>query len=225
MTRMRTALAGALLALVVALVVVGARRQPQIALTDRVPNYTFVTEVYAGQSLCQANEIVPADTAALRMTIGTYGKPGPPLAIVVTAPPPASPSARAVAIARGRLAEGWRQGVISVPVSRVAQTHAEAMVCIANRGPWPVAIAGTTPPAHYGFDDYLNGQSLASEVRIDYMLPGRPSWFSMLAKLAQRMTFGKGTYIGWMGWIAPLLLMLALVVVLVRVLVRAERDG
>jgi len=182
MTRMRAALAGALVALIVALVVVGARRQPQIASTDRVPNYTFVTEIFAGQSLCQGNEIVPVGTAALRMTIGTYGKPGPPLVIRVTGPVSAATGARTVAIARGKLAEGWLQGVISVPVSRVAQTHAEARVCIANRGLWPVAIAGTTPPANYGFDDYLNGKPLASEVRIDYMLPGRPSWFSMLGK-------------------------------------------
>jgi hypothetical protein len=225
MTRTSTALAGALLALVIALIVVGARQQPQIASTDRVPNYTFVTEVLAGQKLCQANEIVPADTAALRMTIGTYGKPGPPLAIAVTAPVSGSPGAPASRIASGGLAEGWRQGVISVPVSRVRQTHAQATVCIANRGSWPVAIAGTTPPAQYGFADSLNGQVLFSEVRIDYMLPGRPSWFSMLGALAQRMTFGKGTYIGWMAWIAPLLLMLGLAVVVVRVLLRAERDG
>ncbi len=222
MTRTRTALAGALLALVIALVVVGARRQPQIASTDRVPNYTFVTEVFAGQQLCQAKEIVPAGTAALRMTIGTYGKPGPPLAIAVTAPVPGAPARR---ITSGDLAEGWRQGVISLPVSHVAQTHAPATVCIANRGAWPVAIAGTTPPAHYGFADTLNGQALPSEVRIDYMLPGHPSWFSMLGTLAQRMTFGKGTYVGWMAWIAPLLLMLALAAVVVRVLLRAERDG
>ena len=222
MTPVRWALAGALLAIVVALIVLLTGRQAQIAGTDRVPNYTFVTELYSGQQLCQSNEIVPAGTAALRMTIGTYGKPGPPLAIAISAAPSAAPKAPLRRISTGGIAKGWRQGVISVPVTPVRAIHAQASVCIANRGPRPVAIAGTTPPAHYGFDDTVDGTALSSEVRIDYMLAGRPSWFAMLSTLAQRMTFGKGTYIGWMGWIAPLLLMLALVVVLVRVLLREE---
>jgi hypothetical protein len=225
MTPARWALAGALLAIVVALIVLLTGRQAQIASTDRVPNYTFVTELYSGQQLCQANEIVPAGTAALRMTIGTYGKPGPPLAIAISAPASYARKAPMRRISTGGIAKGWRQGVISMPVTRVTRIHAEANVCIANRGPWPVAIAGTTPPANYYVADSVDGNALSSEVRIDYMFAGRPSWFAMLSTIAERMTLGKGSYIGWMGWIAPLLLMLALVIVLVRVLLREEGDG
>ena len=165
---------------------------------------------------------MPADTAALRMTIGTYYKPGPPLAISITAAATAAASSPQRPLAHGLIAEGWKQGVVLLPISRVSGEHAQATVCIQNRGRWPIAIAGTTLPAQYGFADSVDGQPLTSEVRIDYMLPGRPSWFSMLSTLARRMTYGKGTYVGWMAWIAPLLLMLAVAALMVRVLLREE---
>jgi hypothetical protein len=224
-TPTRATVGAALLGIVVALVVVGSESHPQIASTDRVPNNTFVSDLASGQKICQANEIVPGGTAALRMTIGTYGKPGPRLAIAITAPGSGQDGAKPRLISSARIAEGWKQGVVSLAVSRVARTHADATVCITDAGRWPVAIAGVTPPANFGLNDYIDGSYVGSEVRIDYLLPGHPSWFAMLATLAHRMTLGKGTYVGWMGWMAPLVLMLALVGLLVRVLLREERGG
>ncbi len=222
MTRTRAAIAGGLLALVVAVLAVAAEQQVQLASTDRVSTEEFVTELVPGGRLCQANEIVPAGAAALRMTIGTYGKPGPPLRIAITA---ATVGSASKSISSASIPEGWRQGVVVLPVSRVSQTYGDATVCISDAGRWPVAVAGATPPAEYGLLDYVDGKRVLSEVRIDYLLPGKPSWFSMLSRIAYRMTLGKGTYVGWMGWLAPLLLMLALVGVLVRVLLREERDA
>jgi hypothetical protein len=47
----------------------------------------------------------------------------------------------------------------------------------------------------------------------------------MIGRLAYRLTLGKGSYIRPLGWIAPLLLMLAVAGVLVRLLLREEREA
>jgi hypothetical protein len=214
MTPLRAVLAGGALVLALALAHVLAHPRTQIAWTDRVANNQYVTGLATGERLCQGNEIVPAGTAALRMTIGSYGKPGPPLAVDVRA------ANRTVAVAS--IPAGWHQGVVLLPVPRIRHTYGDATVCIQDRGS-PIAVAGTTLPNQYGFADSLDGSPLTSEVRIDYMLSGRPSWFSMVDKLAYRMTLGKGSYIRSLGWIAPLLLMLAAAGMLVRVLLREER--
>ena len=209
--------------LVLALVHVLAHGRTQIAGTDRVPNDEFVTTLAHGQRLCQGNEIVPAGTAALRMTIGTYGKPGPPLTISITVPGGAR-AREPVEVDRVAIAPAWRQGMVVLPVPHIAKNYGNATVCIRDRGD-PIAVAGTTYPNEYGFTDSLDGAELTSEIRIDYLLPGKPSWFSMIGRLAYRLTLGKGSYIRPLGWIAPLLLMLAVAGVLVRLLLREEREA
>jgi hypothetical protein len=222
-TPLRAVLAGGALVLAIALAHVLGHTRTQIAGTDRVPNNVFVTNVKQDQRLCQANEIVPAGATSLRMTIGTYDKPGPALDIAITEPA----TARGLApreVDHATIAAGWRQGVVVLPVPRVRHTYANATVCIRDRGA-PIALGGTTYPNEYGFTDYFDGTKLTSEIRIDYLLPGKPSWFSMLSKLAYRLTLGKGSYIRPLGWIAPLLLMLAVAGVMVRLLLREEREA
>jgi len=210
--------------LVLVLVHVLAHGRTQIASTDRVDPLAFVVVLTPGSRLCQQDEIVPSDTAALRMTIGTYGDPGPRLAFAVTVPDPAGPTATRL-LASGVLAHGWQQGKVRIPIApRVRGNHTGATVCISNLGATQVAIAGSTVLGDYGFNDYLNGRYYAAEVRVDYMLPGRPSWLEMVPRLAYRMTLGKGG-VGAIGWIAPLLAMLALAAIVVRVLLAAERES
>ena len=222
-TPLRAVLACGALVLVLVLAHVLVHGRTQIAGTDRVPNNVFVTDLARGQRLCQGNEIVPAGTAALRMTIGTYGKPGPPLTISITAPGGAR-AGESAEVDRATIAPGWRQGIVILPVPRIAESYGSATVCIRDRGV-PIALAGTTYPNEYGFTDSLDGTALTSEIRIDYLLPGKPSWFSMVGSLAYRLTLGKGSYIRPLGWIAPLLLMLVVAGVLVRLLLREEREA
>jgi hypothetical protein len=212
-TPLRAVLAGGTLVLALALAHVLGHTRTQIAGTDRVPNNVFVTGLAKGQQLCQRNEIVPEGTAALRMTIGTDSTPGhvipgPPLAIDITAPATAR-GAAPHRVSSAAIAAGWRQGVVTLPVPAIRRTYGNATVCIRDRGT-KIALAGTTYPNEYGFTDYFDGTELTSEVRIDYLLPGKPSWSSMLSTLAYRLTLGKGSYIRPLGWIAPLLLMLAI---------------
>jgi hypothetical protein len=178
------------------------------------------------EHLCQYNEVVPPGTTALRMTFGDYDKPGPPLGIEITASRKVAGAVQVEQVARGHLAVGWAQGVVLVPITHVRHEVDGAVVCISNRGRSPVAIAGLpTSVGDFGLYDLQDGVSAPVEVRIDYMLPGHPSWFGMLGTLAHRMTLGKGSYIGILGWLAPLLLVLALGAAAVRALLAEEREG
>ena len=73
----RGVLAGGLLAIAVAFAVLLTHSEPRRSGTDYTPNADFATVLRPGQETCQAHELLPADTAAVRMTIGTYGAPGP----------------------------------------------------------------------------------------------------------------------------------------------------
>jgi hypothetical protein len=222
MTPARAALGVCGLGLVIALLVVLGQRQTQIASTDRVDNNAFVIGVPGGSRLCQEDEIVPSGTVALRMTIGTYGTPGPSFRFTITVPRRHGGGRRL--LAAGALPYGWKQGVVSIPIApHVHGAYGDATVCMDNLGKTNVALAGSTVLGDYGFNDYLNGHYVLTEARIDYLLPGRPSWFDMIGTIAERMTLGKGSYVGWAGWIAPLLLMIAVVVLVVRVLAAEER--
>lgn len=218
-TPARGVLMGAALVFGLALAHVLAHTRTQLAWTDRVPNNVFVTVLERGEQLCQSHEILPAHTADLRMTIGTYGppgrgNPGPPLSIYIRAGEHHLAST---------IRAGWHQGRVLLAIPPPSRTWGDATVCIRNRGN-QIALAGTTYPNSYGFDDSLGGVSLTSEVRIDYMLAGKPSWFSMIGALTYRLTLGKGSYIRPLGWLAPLLLMVAAAALALRLILREERE-
>jgi hypothetical protein len=223
MTPLRAVLAGGLVALLCVLAVILSDRRPQIASTDRVPNGQFATVIDRDQRLCQQGEIVPAGTAALRMTIGDYDKPSPPLRIDITKPA-SSPGSRSQTISTALIAGGWRQGAVELAIAPVRREVADATVCLENLGANPIAIGGLSDAGgDYGLYDVEDGTSDPVEVRIDFMLKGRPSWFAMLATIANRMTLAKGGYAGAIGWAGPLLAMLAIVALLVRTLLTEER--
>jgi hypothetical protein len=198
---------GALAVVILAMLLHGG---PRRSGTDRTPDGSFVLTLGAGQQTCQEGELLPADTAALRMTIGTYGTPGPPLKASVL-------GASGRVLTRGGLAAGWRQGIISIPVHHVSHAQAPVRVCLTDAaagGAGKIAIAGTRgePGSTMSVD---SAPEPGVRVRIDYMRPGRETWLQMLPTLAHRLSLGKsGLVRGW-AWIAvPLLMLLAIILAL-----------
>jgi hypothetical protein len=204
---LRAVVGGCVLVTLLILALVLGPSSPQIASTDRVPNNIFVARLTDGQTLCQSGELIPRGASAIRMTIGTYGAIGPRTVVLIRS------SGRV--IARGGLARGWRQGIVELPISLVRRS-ARGTVCIGNRGHATLALAGLEGFGIYGFVERINGVEQAAEIRLDYMLAGSRSWYSMIGTLVHRMTLAKGSLFRLWEWLAALLLACAVGVIVVR---------
>jgi hypothetical protein len=182
--------------------------------TNLAPFGSFVAVLGAGQSTCQEDELMPADTSAVRATIGSYGRPGPSLQISFT-----GPGSRP--LSSGSLRAGWRQGVVEIPIRHVSATTQGAHVCLRNVGPGSIAIAGALPDPGYHMQVAAN--TVEGRLRYDYMRPGRESWLELLPAIVHRSTFAKSGLLRHWAWAGALVLMLLALGVAARTVVGEER--
>jgi hypothetical protein len=204
-----------LAAVVVILAAVLAQRDQRPSGTNLIHAGSFVATLHAGQSACQAGELLPADTAAVRATIGSYNRPGPLIQISFR-------GSRGEALRSGSLAAGWRQGLVQIPLRRVSLATAGVSVCLRDVGPGAIAIAGQQ--AAPGFQMTVAGKTLEGHLRYDYMRPGRESWLELLPTIVHRSTFAKSGLIRHWAWAAALVLMLLAVALAATTIARAERS-
>ena len=187
---------GAGLALVAGLVLVllllPAQRR---AGSNYVPEYGPVTELRGSATHCEHGQLVPGDTGALNLLVGTYGRPTPRIDVRVTAP-------GGDVVTRGVLPAGRREGRVRVPVERVQQTVNGVDVCIRTGG-------GRT---------VLYGR--AQNVRLAWLRPGTESRLSLLPTIAHRVGLAKLNPLGsWLLAFLALVLAAAWFVAL-RIVVR-----
>jgi hypothetical protein len=123
-------------------------------------------------------------------------------------------------VSTGALAPGWRTGVVTIPVSRVARTLQGATVCLTNLGQRSIAFAGSVPDAD--FYVAIAGKPLSGRLRIEYMRPGRESWFSLLPTLAHRFSLAKADLVRHWAWGGVIVLMLFAVALAARTVIREE---
>ena len=209
----RHVVAAGLTGLLVALVVLLLQQEPRRSGSDLTLNGSFVVILNAGQQACQDQELLPADTSALQMTIGTYGAAGQPLRVSVAGP-------RGEALTSGGLAAGWRQGVVRIPVAHVSRASGSARVCLRNDGSSPLALAGNYPDPGYTMQ-VAGSTSQDRRLRVDYLRPGRESWLELLPTLIYRFSLGKAGFVRHWAWIAVLALMLAALTLSVRTILAA----
>ncbi len=212
MVTTRRVVAAGLLVVVVALTLVLLHTGHRRSGSNLVPNGAFVTGLGTGQQVCQGEELLPADTSAVRVTIGTYGRPGPPVAVTIG-------NARGV-LTSGFLAAGWRQGVVEIPVRHVSRATYGARICLRNSGPGFIALAGDAPDPGYTLE--VDGKPLGAQIRYDYMRPGRESWLEMLPAIVHRSTIAKAWFVRNWAWAAALVLMLLAVGLAARTIAREE---
>jgi hypothetical protein len=208
----RWVLAGGLLAIVVAFTVLLSHSEPRRSGSDLTPNANFAAMLSAGQQTCQDQELLPADTAALRMTIGTYGKPGPRLSVSLTGP-------HGEPLTTGGLAAGWRQGVVEIPVAHVSAATAEARVCLRDDGPSRVALAGDSGDQFHEMQ--VAGKKVENaRLLYEYMRPGSESWLQLLPTAVYRFSLGKSDLVRHWAWVGALVLMLLAVALVMRTILR-----
>jgi hypothetical protein len=149
-----------------------------------------IAVVAANTRVCQANEVVPRGTTALRLALNTAIGP----AVTVEA------TSGARLVTRGSVASGWRGRDVTVAVRRVERTstHVELCMTIAPSSE-PVGLLGeSAAPANAATNA---GAKLPGRVGVEYLKPGRRSWWSLVLPTARRMGLGRA---GAGTWIALL---------------------
>jgi hypothetical protein len=181
-TPVRAVLAGGLLVAVVALAVVLLDGSPRQAGSNYVAEFEEAQKLRGGREHCQAGQVVPRDAAALRLLVGTYGRPAPAIDVEVTHPD--GP------ITSGRRPAGGSEGHLVIPLDRVDRTVGGATVC--------VRIGGRGRNVLYG---------QAGNVRLEYLRQGSESWIALAPTVAHRFGLAKANPFGsWLIVVAVLLL-------------------
>jgi hypothetical protein len=192
------AVAAGLLAVVVALGVVLTRSDTRTAGTNFVRESGPVKQLSGGRRVCQDGELVPGDTAGVRLFVATRGRPLPPLHVDAE-------SARGMVTA-GFLPGGGREGHVTVPLKRVARTTLGSVVCIRARGSSKAVLYGT-----------------GGRVRLEWQRPGRESWIALMPTISHRFALGKANPFGGLLLALAALVALAAVGLGASLLVRELR--
>ena len=183
-----------------------------MAGSDHASPLIFVANLPGRGSVCQPVVSLPPDAASAQLTLGTYGKPAPELTLRFLAP-----AGRLVA--EGHLAPGAHEGVISIPLRRVASTEGASEACLLVGGRTKVAVAGEGVPVS-SFSEHVNGQPLGGRISLVYFRKGSESWWQLLPVLSERFGLGKASFFGsWLLALAALGL-LGVWVVTIRLLAR-----
>jgi hypothetical protein len=194
---------GALLAVclgvvAIAVVLVLLDSAPRQAGSNYVPEFGPVVTIEGRGEYCQEGEIVPGDAAALRLLVGTYREPTPPVAVTIRR--------EGRQVSRGALPGGREEGHQVIPVTTVEDTTAGATVCVR------VGEAGE------GRRTVLFGT--LEQVRFEWLRPGSESWLEVLPTIAHRFGLGKPLVSGWWLLAGALLLLAAAWAMALRLLVR-----
>jgi hypothetical protein len=210
MRRVRIALAAglALLAVAIGLTLVHspsvlARKSGTAHIEDRIATTTH------GATYCQAGELLPARTSAIRLSLGA--DTGPRVVVRITT--------GGREIAGGTQGSGWTGRVVTVPLKPLARAIHAATVCasfqLRDERVTAFGQASSRTTAAYDGPHPLGGRML-----IEYLRPGTRSWASLAPSTARRLGLGRvvsGT------WNALLVLeLLATIVVLSSTLVLKE---
>lgn len=207
-------------AAVLAVLAVAALQRNSLAFTLGVYPGLVAVVLDPGQSACQTPVVVPDRSAfdGVEVQLGTFGRPGPAMAVDVR------DAATQRVVARGTLPAGYpdvaRQRTHVVRVGQVAAGRRVA-VCLTNRGARKVAIYGNGDAASRTSTALHDGRPTGVDLALVFHRSPR-SVLAVLGDAAARASLFK---FGWMGawtfWLLGLLVLLAVPALLVR----AVRDA
>lgn len=209
MTAPRWVAAVGLCAILIALAVTLASGAQRRSGTNLTPDFEYILSLRPGQQACEERELLPADTAALRLPAKSSGSSTPPLAVTARRPD-------GQLITRGVLAAGWHNGEARVPVRLVTRAVPEARVCVSDReapgGSGQLMLGGDRNDP--GLAIQTAGYTIYQQhLRYEYLRPGRESWYQFLPTIAYRFSLGKAGFLRHWEWWAVLLLVIATIAV------------
>jgi hypothetical protein len=167
--RIGAVLAAGLVGIAVALGIVLLDSERRQAGTNYVPEVAEAVTIEGAGSHCQNGQLVPADAAALRLLVGSFGRPTPELEVAI--------HARGQAIETARLPAGGSEGHVLIPVGPFDERHENARVCIRVLG------------QSRGRRTVLYGT--VDRVRLEWLREGRESWLDIVPAVAHRFGLGK----------------------------------
>jgi hypothetical protein len=187
MLRTRVVLAGGFAVLIAALLATLSGSPSVVARSNSVATtegFESVSEgLYKG---CQRDETLPRGTTAIRLSLDSVL--GPRVALRVL-------SGKRV-LTSGQRGSGWTAADVTVPVKPLAETVAGVKVCFEfTAKDESVVLAG----------ERVGGASSGraeGAVKVEYLVPGGHSWWSLAAAVAGNIGRGRA----WSGgWVAPFL--------------------
>ncbi len=140
-----------------------------------------------GGRLCQDGELLPKDTAAIRLSLSADARTGPALALTARR--------GGELLTRGSRAAGWSGRSIAIPVQRVAETVDDVRVCVRLGRNGAVLLHGAVFESGSPAGATLDGGPVGGQLRIEYLRSGRESWWSYAPTVLHRLGLGRG----WTG--------------------------
>jgi hypothetical protein len=192
MSRVAIALGASLTVLAIAIVLTLAHAPMTVARANGVPKQEEVIAFTShGAAYCQAGELLPKGTAALRLSLSVVT--GPRISLSVR-------SAGRI-MTSGVRAAGWTGRVVTVPVKPLTHTVSDATVCASFQLRHESLIvfgkqSSKATAAHNG------RQALYGRMWIEYLRPGTSSWASSIASIARHMGLARADEGTWIAFLA-----------------------
>ena len=208
---------------VLALAASATLRGERLAFTLGVTSGGPVAVVEPGSRVCQRDVIVPQGGGfdRVRLSLGTYQRPGPPVDLIVR-------DAGGATLARGALRGGYPD-IAQAPSHsvRVGEVGDERRidVCVANEGSRRVAVYGNAGIASQTSSAELDGQPQEYDLNLAFETRER-SIAALWPAMADRAALFRAAWVGpWTYLVLALLVLVAVPALLVRALAVTDRDA
>jgi hypothetical protein len=183
--RVKGVLAGCLALIAIAIVVALAHAPLSVARRGVATEHTLVNTLEPASG-CQGGETLPRQTTAIRISL--TAALGPRVVVTVLS------GSRTVA--RGTAAPGWSDASVTVPVRPLARALFPVRVCFAlSQMNGKVAMRGTPSGASVAVQ--AKEGPLPGRMGIEYLRPGRSSWWSQVVAIARRLGLGRAASGTW----------------------------
>lgn len=180
--RARALVVGALVLALLALAIVrGLHEDSRYSGSNSVGPRQGIILLQDGQRVCQSGELVPADTAAVEVSVATGGGPGAPLAVRLR-------DTHKRVLGRGTARGGYRDGLVSMPIPVQRRTRTGVEVCVERTGPGTTQLYGLA-----GAEGKLklDGKPVPGVLRLAYRRPSQESWLALAPAVAHRFAQAK----------------------------------
>ncbi len=201
MRRVTVALAVALALTAIAIAVTLSGSPLVLARSNGIRVESRVAQSPGRTEVCQAGEVLPAGTSAIRLSL--WSAAGPRLHLTALS--------GGHVLTSGVIASAWSTGAVTVPVSHVARTSSNVNICVSlDQSPEVVLFDGSSTNAARAARD-SRGNALLGRIKIEYLRTGEKSWWAVAPSVAKRMGFGRAPSGAWVVLVL-IVLMGALVV-------------